>query len=135
MSRPRPARKPVTAPAAGLLYSPSATTTRSTRSGAAPRGQGSLFTTVSWSTSAVTTPAADKRARLMCGSRIGGWRSSCQPPVLGLRLTDDAGDALALAVLVGVGAGFGLGGRTENLGSWRGGTTTMPTTFSAVRSA
>jgi hypothetical protein len=39
------------------------------------------------------------------------------------------------AVDEGVGDGVGLGGSTENLGSVRGGTTTTPTTPSAVSSA
>jgi hypothetical protein len=42
---------------------------------------------------------------------------------------------VTVTVGVGFGFGFGPGGSTENLGLCRGGTTTMPTTPSAVKSA
>src|SRR5580704_14613986 len=130
MSRQRPAPNPVTAPMAGELHRPSATTSISTRSGPPAPDSGSRFTKVSCSTSATATRTTDTRAR---------FTGSPHPPAE----ADGLGDGLAVSpgvtvtVTVGTGCGFlgagGAGGSTENRGLWLGGTTTMPTTPSEVK--
>src|ERR1700733_3257225 len=130
MSRQRPAPNPVTAPMAGELHRPSATTSISTRSGPPAPGSGSRFTKVSCSTSATASRTTDTRAR---------FTGSPHPPAE----ADGLGDGLAVSpgvtvtVTVGTGCAFlgagGAGGSTENRGLWVGGTTTMPTTPSEVK--